>query len=286
MSLYSTLIALKSLYPILIALGIIITPISGGISIYEFIKKQAWKPGFRWAVVAVVGGCIVVMALVLANINPSKRILVPTPTATKVLVPTATEANLFPTPTYSPFLNDPLNHQDANKWDDKPYNDGGCQFTGGFYEASGTQEGSRNYCGANAASDIFTNFVYEVQMRIIIGDCGGLLFRIGSIPSDAYSFEVCQNGTYDVAVYTNDTPTYLINLSQSPAIHIGNNQDNLLAVIAKGNSLTFYVNNQKVGNVNDSTYSAGQIAIFAHAHANYPTEVAFSNAKVWLIQYP
>lgn len=152
----------------------------------------------------------------------------------------------------------------------------------GFYEASGTQESSRNYCGANASSDIFTNSIYEVQMRIIKGDCGGLYFRIGSIPSDAYAFEVCQNGTYDVAVYSNDHPTYLINLSQNAAIHTGDNQNNLLAVIAKGNSLTFYVNNQKVGNVSDNTYITGQIGVFAHAHTNYPTEVAFTNAKVWL----
>ena len=239
---------------------------------------------------------IVIAAYLPKKTPPPPPILTPTVIATRVLTPTATPpptatttkiptpaVTVFATPTYSPFLNDPLSHQDANEWDERTYNDGGCQFVGGIYEASGTLEGSRNYCVANASTDSFTDFDYEVQMKVIEGDCGGLLFRIGSLPSlAAYSFEVCQDGTFNVAVYSNDNPTYLINRSPNPAFQTGANQYTL-AITAKRNNLTFYVNGQEVGNITNSTYTTGQIGMFAHAHTNYPTEVAFTNAQVWLL---
>jgi len=55
---------------------------------------------------------------------------------------------------------------------------------------------------------------------------------------------------------------------------------NLIAVVAKGNSITLYVNGQNIGSVSDSTYSQGEIGVAADDVSN-PTEVVFSNAKVW-----
>src|SRR6266704_5543585 len=66
----------------------------------------------------------------------------------------------------------------------------------------------------------------------------------------------------------------------SPAINTGLNQTNLVAVVASGSTIDLHVNNQKIDSYSDSTYSQGLIGVAA-ADVNNPTEVVFSDAKVW-----
>ncbi len=68
----------------------------------------------------------------------------------------------------------------------------------------------------------------------------------------------------------------------SPAIKQGLNQTNLIAVVAQGTNIALYINHQLLGNVTDSTYSHGPVGLFAVVYTQ-PTEVAFSNAKVWTL---
>jgi hypothetical protein len=56
---------------------------------------------------------------------------------------------------------------------------------------------------------------------------------------------------------------------------------NLIAIVANSNTFTLYINHQLINSVQDSTYSQGQIGLVAD-NDNSPTEVAFSNAKVWV----
>ncbi len=92
-----------------------------------------------------------------------------------------------------------------------------------------------------------------------------------------YHFAVCQDGMY--ALYDSYDIT-LIQPNSSSAIHTGLNQSNLIAVVANGSTLDLYVNNQKIDSVSDSAHSQGQIGVAA-TDVNNPTEVVFSNAKVW-----
>ena len=117
-------------------------------------------------------------------------------------------------------------------------------------------------------------------MRIIQGDCGGIIFRFQT-PNNGtfYLFAVCQDGMY--ALY-NSYDITLIQPNSSSAIHTGLNQSNLIGVVANGSTLDLYVNNQKIDSVSDGTYSHGQIALAADA-SNDPTEVAFNNARVWTL---
>ena len=68
--------------------------------------------------------------------------------------------------------------------------------------------------------------------------------------------------------------------SSNTAIYRGLNQINLIAVVAKGSTITLYVNHQQIARVTDSTFSNGQLGVQA-APISHPTEVVFSNAKVW-----
>jgi serine/threonine protein kinase len=194
----------------------------------------------------------------------------------------AATSNTIPYSPYkgTPVLNDPLrdNSQGFN-WLVTSDSSGSCAFTGGAYHAR-TGAGYYYPCIANATD--FDNFAYEVQMKIIKGDCGAILFRVDSANTSFYYFRVCQDGSYALYRYTNYAGSNLIAPQSNSVINAGLNQSNLVAVVAQGSTLDLYVNQQKVDSISDNTYSHGKIGIVADGFpGSHPTEVAYSNAKVW-----
>lgn len=179
----------------------------------------------------------------------------------------------------TPTMNDPLTQQDTNQWElDNKTGGGGCAFSNGSYHASMPQAGFFAPCYAQNSS--FNNFAFQVQMTILKGDRGGLIFRSDG-SSKFYLFRVDQNGAYNLFLYTNSNSTKNLLEGTAPAIiHTGFNTSNTIAVVAKGNNIYLYVNQKYLASTADSTYSSGSIAVFAEDHTN-ATEVAFSNVQVW-----
>lgn len=175
------------------------------------------------------------------------------------------------------------------KWDETTDSAGGaCKFKDGVYHVSIPQRDDE-YCPAEASS--FDNFAFQVNMVIVSGDGGGVMFRLDqSLSTGAaaklycYEFLISPSGAYSFSLYkiagSGNTPPTNLRKGSSNAINTGLNQSNLVAVVANGSNITFYVNNQQVDTINDSTYSSGQIAVVAEDLSN-PAEVVFSNAKVW-----
>jgi len=64
------------------------------------------------------------------------------------------------------------------------------------------------------------------------------------------------------------------------AFKTGLTQANLIAVVANGGTLSFYVNKQFVTSVSDSSYTSGEVGVLAQDETQ-PTEVAYSDAQVW-----
>ncbi len=181
----------------------------------------------------------------------------------------------------TPVLNDPLSQQDANNWEvDNKTGGGGCAFTGGSYHASMPQAGFFASCYAQNSN--FSNFAFQVQMTILKGDRGGIIFRSDSAATKFYLLRFDQNGTYNFFVYSGNSGSNAKNLLEgsAPSFHTGANQANQIAIVARGSNIYLYVNQQYLISLTDSTYSSGSIAVFAEDHTN-STEVAFSNAQVW-----
>jgi eukaryotic-like serine/threonine-protein kinase len=178
-------------------------------------------------------------------------------------------------------LNDPLkDNSNGYFWHEgaDSNNGGACTFTGGAYHASIMQQGEFHACDANG---IFNNFAYQVQMTIIKGDSAGIDFRTDDTNSTYYHFTISKNNTYELVLGTGGLGQVLTNGSDS-SIHAGLGQQNTIAVVANGNTITLYANGHQLANVNDSTYSQGQIGVVAEDVGN-PTEVEFRDAKVWTL---
>jgi len=178
----------------------------------------------------------------------------------------------------TPALSESLASNTSSNWDvDQAQGGGGCGFSGGAYHASLDSKGFYFPCFANNTN--FSNFAMQMQMTIVSGDAGGLIFRANGA-SKAYAWQIDTGGNYDLFVSRSSTQnTDLLNGS-APSFKQHTGQTNLLTVIARGGSIYLYINKQYVGNVTDSTYSSGQIGVLVNDHTN-PTDVAFSNLQVW-----
>src|SRR5205823_12861652 len=73
-------------------------------------------------------------------------------------------------------LIDPLNDNSKGyAWDVSNQTDGTCAFSGGSYHSSTPKTQFFYICTAQATD--FSNFAIEVQMKVLQGDCGGMVFR-------------------------------------------------------------------------------------------------------------
>ncbi|HEX6481855.1 MAG TPA: serine/threonine-protein kinase [Ktedonobacteraceae bacterium] len=208
-------------------------------------------------------------------------------TATTITHSNATATVVSGNPeTYPPYnwklaLFDPLKDNTAGyNWDMKLTQYGTCSFiNGAFHVVSPT---SPYYHSCAAQNTNFSNFAYEVEVTIISGNCGAIIFRANVSLHQYYFFRICQDGSYQFLLYTQTgyaTNTFI--KDSSPYIHSGLGNLNLIAVVANNNTFALYINHQLINSVQDSTYSQGQIGLVAD-NDNSPTEVAFSNAKVWI----
>jgi len=179
-------------------------------------------------------------------------------------------------------LNDPLTDNSKGvKWDETTNQTGGvCKFSGSAYHALESQAGYFNTCFANQSH--FSNFTFQVDMTIISGDRGGLLFRADSANTKLYYLRLSQTGAYSLFLYVDSTGTNAKTLDHGTltGFNIGVNQKNTIGVVARGSSISLYVNKQLVNTITDSIYSAGEIGLTAESLTN-STEVVYSNAMVW-----
>lgn len=215
----------------------------------------------------------------IASSNTSTRTA--TGTSTSTVSPTSTAIpDSYTSPGGTSSMNDSLQQPD-NQWSNMSFTSlgGQCQFANASYQVTATNPNHFIYCPDHTP---FINFVFEVQMTITQGDCGGVVFRdTKGILGYSYLFEVCQDGTYSLALFhNNDYPQALIPSQSSAAIHKGYYQTNTIAVVANGPQLTLYVNYQNVGQKPDSTFNGGEVGVVAFP-VSQSTGVIYQDAIVW-----
>lgn len=176
-------------------------------------------------------------------------------------------------------LNDPLNA--PNHWKVHTTGAGGglCSFKNGAYTAEQVLGPHREIrCSPDGLQA--SNFIFEVQMSLLQGDCGGLVFRSNGLQHTGYTFSVCADGS--TSLWLTLVGGHRVKLFGSPssALRQGYTQTNVLAVTANGNTLSLYINKQKVGSVIEDTFSQGSFALLAEDEL-HPTEVAFRDARIW-----
>jgi hypothetical protein len=166
-----------------------------------------------------------------------------------------------------------------DKWDLYPTKDGGgCAFADNALHSKVFQTNYYSPCLAHSTN--FHNFALEIQMTIVKGDEGGIIFRSNSHNTDFYSFRVRTDGTYGLILTQNDGHTTPLVYDKSDLIKTGIGHPNIVTIIALGNIFYLYMNRHYVGSVSDSSYSTGSIGVMAIDRKNQ-TDVAFNNLHIW-----
>lgn len=174
-------------------------------------------------------------------------------------------------------LNDPMSdNSKGNGWT----TDSNCTFANGAYHVK--EENSNNYYTCPATGTNFSNFTYQVTMQFVKGDIGGITFRGNDSAAKYYSFIFGYDGSYVLLNYTGEGKPATLARGNADQFRTGANQENTLAVVARGEKIALYLNGQQLTAFNDATHSSGQIGVIIY-DTGRPTEVAFSDAKVWAL---
>src|SRR5579884_3083354 len=182
--------------------------------------------------------------------------------------------NPYPPHSGTLVMNDPLSDNSLGySWAEGNFGQGACTFTGGNYQVRASSQLSFCLSGANKFSD----FVFDVQMSILQGDEGGIVFRADGNQGNYYLFHINMGGAYALDVYHGEVPGNTLN---SGIVQMDLHQKAEIGVSAIGSTITLYINGQQIDSVNDNTYSQGEIGVAATS-LGHPTVVTFSNARVW-----
>jgi len=180
----------------------------------------------------------------------------------------------------TPSLSSPLAAQDGANWD--TYNavgGGGCAFSDSALHASTLQSHSYVPCFAQVSN--FSDFAFQVQMKILKGDGGGLIFRADDATQKFYLLRIASDGTLNISVSRGDKSLNPILEDTNGAIKTGA-QTNLITLIARGNTISVYINKQFADSVTDNTYNGGKIGILAF-DTSHAADVSFTNANIWTL---
>ena len=247
-------------------------------------SSQRWRPSVRLMILL---GAVVL--LILASSLIAYTTLHPgppgtTPTNNRQATVTARAQAIYTHATSgTPIISDPLSGGDNFGWSHYRDNTGYCDFLDGVYHARALI-GYFAPCIATATN--FADFAEQVEVTIISGNYGGILFRNDSTANNnAYYFWIHTDGSYDFVKETlNAQQTYdatSLAGGNSPAIHRGINQPNLVTVVALGDSFYFYVNKQYVTTATDDSYKAGSIGVSTNSTDTSGSEASFRNLQVW-----
>jgi uncharacterized protein YceK len=96
---------------------------------------------------------------------------------------------------------------------------------------------------------------------------------------DGYGFRITSDGYIGIFLFQDTKSVTLIDWLESNAIYTDGSSNHLTAV-CKGNQFTFLVNGINVGQVQDDTFTHGDIALSAVSFEDEPVKVAFDNLVV------
>lgn len=182
----------------------------------------------------------------------------------------------------TPTISESLAQNSNSNWAEGTATDGSCLFTGGAYHINIHTVNVFLPCFAGNTG--FSNFAAQVDMTIVKGNDGGLIFRADPNANHFYIFRVTSDGAYNLAKFVDNTGknTQVLSDGLAPVIKTGSGKKNTLTIVARNSKLYLYINKQFLANVSDNAYTSGQLGLFA-GDSKDATETSFQNLKVWTL---
>lgn len=172
-----------------------------------------------------------------------------------------------------PLVNDPLSKQNSRHWPE----DNHCFFEHGAYfvESTGSSNGTYT-CFADKL--YYHDVAVQMDVKLIIGDSAGIMFRATPDTSEFYEFMIGSSQFLMGRIGPNDAATVLAPPTSSNAIH-GPGTYNRLLVIMQGSDFWLFINGTYVGEAHDSTLATGFVGLSLAYNPN--GEASFSNLVIY-----
>ena len=133
----------------------------------------------------------------------------------------------------------------------------------------------------------FADGVYQVEATQVDGPDNngyGMVFRLDDSKDDFYTFKISGDGYVWIGRYHSGgaeaEPLIGDHWFESQAVKKGVDQTNVLRVIAEGGNMIFFVNDQEVGRVTDSTFASGDIGLLVDTLGQGGVHIQFDNFTV------
>lgn len=108
----------------------------------------------------------------------------------------------------------------------------------------------------------------------------GVIFRYVDV-DNFYAFLVSGDGWYALLKYVEGEVSRPIEWTETRALETGAGATNQLGVLADGRALAVYANGEELDQVQDPSFSRGQIALLAGTSTDGGLEVSFDNFGLW-----
>ena len=151
-----------------------------------------------------------------------------------------------------------------------------CTFTDNAYHMRVAPEKNGWFC--MNAQNTYTNFIFQVQMTVIQGNGGGIIFR-DDTAGNFYTFLVSNKNLYFLSTFNESGKGGKILAFGRTTVA---KTTNTLAVMAQGSKIAMFVNKQYIGSVDDTFSSTGTIGFTGtKSFIRDSVDVAFSHFQIW-----
>ncbi|HIE39242.1 MAG TPA: hypothetical protein EYH30_04900 [Anaerolineales bacterium] len=184
-----------------------------------------------------------------------------------------------PPPSGGPLLQDDFSDPGSG-WEIGDYSGGSVGYAEGAYFVTATEAGSLMW---GLAYRDFSDLVIEVDAIQVSAppndnNSYGVMCRVQA-DDDGYLLRISGDGYYAIHRIVGGEFEPLVDWTTSDAIRQGN-ATNHLRVVCDGTHLALVVNGRLLAEVEDATYTSGDIALTATTFEEEPTEVRFDNLVV------
>jgi hypothetical protein len=224
-------------------------------------------------ILLIAGGVFAGLAIGLAHSKTSTTTAQTTPTATAAPDAQQLYQQVI---SQSPYITDSLQDATTSRWAvyEKPVY--GCEIKSDGLHVHTQHAAHFAYCTSGQGE--FNNFAFQVDMKIVSGKAGGITFRMDG--ENYYTFYANADGSYMVYVIQNNQAGSPLGAGKMTSFNAGAGQKNTLTLIAQDDQIYLYVNGTNFAQIQDSTYSGGDLGVIADDH-DAPAEVVYTNAKIW-----
>ena len=194
--------------------------------------------------------------------TPEQDTATPTQTKTPTTAPTATMADTDPALTLGePDWVDAMD-KDTN-WPTGETSYASIKFDNGYMKITTKTDNNAWYL----SWPILENFYLEAKVQSPNAkgnDHIGIMFRVPDIHNNdkGYLFGINAEGEYYLLLWNSPDMKSMINWTASDTINTGESAQNTVGIMANEGLLSFYINGEKVDEINDNAYLKGGFGIF------------------------